>query len=261
MTQTQILVSQEAALNAKAAAECALITLDPEGTVRFWSPGAHRIKGYAATEIIGQNFSCLYTDAARQAGEPQRTLAIAAARGKYETEGLRVRKDGSTFWASIVVEPIKDDDGQIIGYSKITRDITDRKIMHDEIVEGRAKYQAIIETAADGIIVVNERGIIQAFNQAAEMIFGYLADEVINRNVNVLVPEPSRSQHDGYISCLRQTGKPEIIGVAREVKGQHKDGSIFPLDLSIAEWQSDGKCYFTAILRDITARAKNPKKV
>src|SRR3954463_14404919 len=90
-TQTQPLVSQEAALNAKAAAECALITLDPEGTVRFWSPGAQRIKGYAATEIIGQNFSCLYTDAARKAGEPQRTLAIAAARGKYETEGLRVR--------------------------------------------------------------------------------------------------------------------------------------------------------------------------
>ena len=85
MTETKIqhLVSpmQEAALNAKAAAECALITLDPQGTIRFWSPGAEHIKGYTAAEIVGQNFSCLYTEAARQTGEPQRTLAIAAAHG------------------------------------------------------------------------------------------------------------------------------------------------------------------------------------
>src|SRR5690242_12952858 len=230
MTETQIqnhLVSpmQEAALNAKAAADCALITLDPQGAIRFWSPGAEHIKGYTATEIVGQNFSCLYTEAARQTGEPQRTLAIAAAHGRYETEGLRLRKDGSTFWASVVVEPIADDEGQIIGYSKITRDVTDRKVMHEEIVQGRAKYQAIIETAADGIIVVNEHGIIQAFNHAAEIILGYAADEVINRNVAIFVPEPHRSHHDRNISQFRQTGETSM---GREVTGLRKDGSIFP---------------------------------
>jgi PAS domain S-box-containing protein len=258
MTETQIqhLVSpmQEAALNAKAAADCALITLDPQGTIRFWSPGAEHIKGYTATEIVGQNFSCLYTEAARQTGEPQRTLAIAAAHGRYETEGLRLRKDGSTFWASVVIEPITGDEGQIIGYSKITRDVTDRKIMHEEIVQGRAKYQAIIETAADGIIVVNEHGIIQAFNRAAEIILGYAADEVINRNVAIFVPEPHRSHHDRNISQFRQTGE---ISMGREVTGLRKDGSIFPIDLSIAKWHADGQCYFTAIVRDITARKES----
>jgi PAS domain S-box-containing protein len=245
---------QEAALNAKAAAECALITLDPQGTIRFWSPGAEHIKGYTAAEIVGQNFSCLYTEPARQTGEPQRTLAIAAAHGRYETEGLRLRKDGSSFWASVVVEPITGDEGQIIGYSKITRDVTDRKVMHEEIVQGRAKYQAIIETAADGIIVVNEHGIIQAFNRTAEILLGYAADEVINRNVAIFVPEPHRSHHDRNISHFRQTGE---ISMGREVTGLRKDGSIFPVDLSIAKWHADGQCYFTAIVRDITARKES----
>ena len=244
----------QSALLAKAVADCALFMLDPEGRVRSWSPGAERIKGYAAAEIIGQHFSCFFTDADRQAGAPQRVLATAAEHGRYEEEGVFVRNAGSTFWASLVVEPIRDDTGQLIGYANITRDISQRKLVEERLLGEQAKYRAIIETAVDGIVVIDERAIVQAFNRAAEMIFGYSADEVIGHNVSCLMPEPDRSQHDGYIANFRRTGEAKIIGARREVTGQRKDGSVFALDLSIAEWHAGGQRYFTAIVHDITAR-------
>ena len=244
----------QSALLAKAVADCALFMLDPEGRVRSWSPGAERIKGYAAAEIIGQHFSCFFTDADRQAGAPQRVLATAAEHGRYEGEGVFVRNAGSTFWASLVVEPIRDDTGQLIGYANITRDISQRKLVEERLLGEQAKYRAIIETAVDGIVVIDERAIVQAFNRAAEMIFGYSADEVIGHNVSCLMPEPDRSQHDGYIANFRRTGEAKIIGARREVTGQRKDGSVFALDLSIAEWHAGGQRYFTAIVHDITAR-------
>ena len=165
-----------------------------------------------------------------------------------------VRNAGSTFWASLVVEPIRDDTGQLIGYANITRDISQRKLVEERLLGEQAKYRAIIETAVDGIVVIDERAIVQAFNRAAEMIFGYSADEVIGHNVSCLMPEPDRSQHDGYIANFRRTGEAKIIGARREVTGQRKDGSVFALDLSIAEWHAGGQRYFTAIVHDITAR-------
>jgi PAS domain S-box-containing protein len=251
----------ESALLAKAVADYALFMLDPEGGVRSWSPGAERIKGYAAAEIIGHHFSRFFTDADRQAGEPQRALAIAAERGRYEGECLIVRNDGSTFWASLVVEPIRDETGQLIGYANIGRDITQRKLVEERLLGEQAKYRAIIETAVDGIAVIDERGIVQAFNRAAEMIFGYAADEVIGHNVSHLMPEPDRSQHDGYIANFRRTGEAKVIGVRREVTGQRKDGSVFPLDLSIAEWHAGEQRYFTGIIQDITARKEAEKNM
>ena len=144
--------------------------------------------------------------------------------------------------------------GQLIGYANIGRDITQRKLVEERLLGEQAIYRAIIETAVDGIAVIDERGIVQAFNRAAEMIFGYAADEVIGHNVSHLMPEPDRSQHDGYIANFRRTGEAKVIGVRREVTGQRKDGSVFPLDLSIAEWHAGEQRYFTGIIQDITAR-------
>ena len=253
--------AHEAALLAKAVADYALFMLDPEGDVRSWSPGAERIKGYAAAEIVGQHFSCFFTDADREVGVPQRVLAIAAERGRYEGECLIVRNDGSTFWASLVVEPIRDDAGRLIGYANIGRDITEHKLAEERLLGEQAKYRAIIESAVDGIVVIDERLTVQAFNRAAEMIFGYAADEVIGHNVSHLMPEPDRSRHDGYIADYRQTRKAKIIGVRREVTGQRKDASVFALDLSIAEWHAGGQRYFTGIVQDITARKEAETKM
>src|SRR5262245_42128256 len=105
----------------------ALYMLDPEGVVANWNTGAQRIKGYIPAEIVGQHFSRFYTDTDRANGKPARALKIARETGRYEEDGWRVRKDGSFFWASVVIDPIRDDSGNLIGYAKITRDITERR--------------------------------------------------------------------------------------------------------------------------------------
>jgi PAS domain S-box-containing protein len=106
----------------------AIFMLDPQGIVRSWNSGAQRFKGYGADEIIGQHFCRFYTDEDQQAGVPQQGLAIALAEGRFETEGWRVRKDGRRFWASVVINPIRDETGTLIGFAKVTRDITQRNI-------------------------------------------------------------------------------------------------------------------------------------
>ncbi len=119
-----------------------------------------------------------------------------------------------------------------------------------------ARYRAIVDTAVDAIAVIDERGSISAFNPAAERLFGHTAAEVMGLNVKVLMPEPHHGSHDGYLSQYHQTGERRIIGIGRQVEGLRKNGSTFPLELSVAEWWSDGKRFFTGIMRDITERTQ-----
>ena len=109
----------------------ALFTLDLAGNIQSWNPGAERLKGYAAEEVIGKHFSIFYTDKARAAGDPAKVLAQATADGRFEGEGWRVRKDGTRFWASVVIDAIREDDGTLIGFTKITRDITERRALEE----------------------------------------------------------------------------------------------------------------------------------
>ncbi len=118
------------------------------------------------------------------------------------------------------------------------------------------KTVAILSAAVDGIVTIDPKGRIESFNPAAERIFGYKADEVIGRNIKVLMPEPYRSEHDGYLARYKATGEARIIGVGREVTGQRKDGSVFPMDLAVGESRIDGKRLFAGIVRDITERKR-----
>ncbi|MBP2298377.1 hybrid sensor histidine kinase/response regulator [Azospirillum picis] len=117
-----------------------------------------------------------------------------------------------------------------------------------------ARYRAIVDTAVDPIVVINEEGLVESFNRAAEQTFGYQSTEVIGRNVSMLMPEPFHSAHDGYLSRYHRTGERRIVGIGREVEGRRKDGSVFPLDLSVGEWQVGRRRMYTGIMRDITAR-------
>ena len=134
-------------------------------------------------------------------------------------------------------------------FTGIMRDITERKLAETRRQADEAKYRAIVGTAVDAIGVIDESGVVQSFNRSAEEIFGYSAAEVVGQNVRLLMPDPDRGAHDRYIANYRRTGQPKIIGIGREVRGQRKDGSLFPLELSIAEWQADGQRYFTGIMR------------
>ena len=132
--------------------------------------------------------------------------------------------------------------------------LLDRRQQADRSAEQEARYRAIVDTAVDPIILIDDRGTVQSFNHAAEKTFGYRADEVIGRNVKMLMPEPYRTAHDGYLDRYHRTGERRIVGIGREVEGLRKDGSTFPLDLSVGEWHVGKRRMYTGIMRDITAR-------
>lgn len=127
--------------------------------------------------------------------------------------------------------------------------------------ESEARAQAILETTVDGIITIDADGIIESFNEAAETIFGYDAEEVIGKNVKVLMPSPYREEHDEYLRSYHETGRRKIIGIGREVQGKRKDGSTFPLDLAVSEVELDDRTIFTGIVRDISERRKLEKEI
>lgn len=126
---------------------------------------------------------------------------------------------------------------------------------HDLVGE-EARYRAIFDTAVDAIVVIDEFGIVRALNPSAERLFGHGKADVVGRNVMMLMAEPYRSAHDGYLARYRETGERRIIGIGRAVTGQRKDGTTFPLELSVAEWRENGERFFTGVMRDVTERTR-----
>ncbi len=236
----------------EAVQDYAIFMLDPAGLVVSWNKGAERIKGYKAGEIIGKHFSCFFTPEDRDAGKPGLVLAAALSAGRYEGEGLRVRQDGSRFWAHATLTPLLDSAGNHKGFAKVTRDITERRQADEPLM------RSILDSAVDAIISIDETGAIETANPATERIFGYARGELLGRNVRMLMPEPDRSGHDAYIGNYLGTGQAKIIGIGREVTGRRKDGSSVSLHLSVGEFRlrSDGSRHFTGILRDISEARK-----
>ena len=138
---------------------------------------------------------------------------------------------------------------------------TERRRDQAALRDREARLHAILETAVEGIITIDERGIIESLNAAAETIFGYSADEIIGRNVKVLMPAPYRQQHDGYLSNYLRTGHARIIGIGREVVGQRKDGTVFPMELSVSEVKLEERRLFTGFVRDITERKRLEREI
>lgn len=137
----------------------------------------------------------------------------------------------------------------------------ERRRTQTALRDSEARLRAILQTAVEGIITIDERGIIEAFNPAAENIFGYPAAEVIGRNVSMLMPAPYRREHDGYLANYQRTGHAKIIGIGREVVGRRKDGSVFPMDLAVSEVRLEDRRLFTGFVRDITERKRLEKEI
>jgi PAS domain S-box-containing protein len=225
----------------------AIFALDPYGMVASWNAGAERIKGYRADEIIGKNFSRFYLQSDIDQGKPKAELQIAAACGRSEVEHWRVRKDGSRFWANVVITAAHNSSGSLLGFSEISRDISERK-------ETEAKYRGLLEAAPDAMVVVNQGGEIVLLNLQAEKQFGYHRDELVGQKVKNIIPEgfAERVIADGTRSAAEALAQQ--IGTGIELHGRRKDGSDFPIEIMLSPLESTEGILVTAAIRDITVR-------
>jgi two-component system sensor kinase FixL len=167
---------------------------------------------------------------------------------------VRVTRDGRLLTVSLTVSPIVDIAGRVVGASAIARDVTEAKRVEAALRGSEERYRSIIDSAVDAILVIDPKGHIEAFNAAAERLFGYAANEVLGHNVNLLMPQPYHGEHDQYMARYLTTREKRIIGIGREVTGRRRDGTTFPLHLSVGEMTIDGEPKFTGILHDLTAR-------
>jgi PAS domain S-box-containing protein len=231
----------------------AIISKDLDGTIRSWNREAERLYGYAAEEVIGKPVSLLLPpDQPDELPGIMERLKRGERIDRYET--VRVRKDGQRVEVALRISPVKDEAGRMIGASVIAQDITARKQAEDDLRRAEERVRSVVNTVLDGIVTIDESGTVETFNHAAEKLFGYQAEEVVGQNVKMLMPEPYRSAHDGYLANYHRTGQAKIIGIGRVVEGRRKDGSSFPMDLAVSEFRLGERRYFTGIVRDITER-------
>jgi PAS domain S-box-containing protein len=171
----------------------AIYMLDPEGKVVSWNRGAQRFKGYAEEEIIGEHFSRFYTDEDRQSGLPARALQTAAREGRFEQEGWRVRKDGTRMWAHVVIDPLFDDDGQLIGFAKVTRDITEQKASREVLRRSEERFRLLVQGVKDyAIYMLDPEGRVANWNTGAQHFKGYTEQEIIGEHFSRFYTDEDR---------------------------------------------------------------------
>ncbi|MCW2237476.1 hybrid sensor histidine kinase/response regulator [Azospirillum canadense] len=232
----------------------AIYMLDPQGVVSSWNAGAQRFKGYTADEIIGQNFCRFYAEEDQRAGVPQRNLAVATAEGRFETEGWRVRKDGSRFWASVVIVPIRDDSGTQIGFGKVTRDITERKAAQDALRLSEERFRLLVQGVTDyAIFMLDTSGHVTNWNSGAQRMKGYSAADIVGQHFSRFYTEEDRAT--GLPARALRTAEREGR-IEMEGWRLRKDGSRFWASVVIDAIHDDQGTLigFGKVTRDITER-------
>ena len=238
----------------QAVKDSAIYMLDPSGVVINWNAGAERLKGYSAAEIVGQHFSKFYTREDRMAGLPARVLEVARREGHYEAEGWRVRKDGGRFWAAVEVAAIRDENDELIGFAKITRDITERQVAQQTLRETARQFRTLIGGVTDyALFMLDPNGLVVNWNAGAERIKGYSADEIVGQHFSRFYTDRDRAAGlpARALQIAAQEGRYEAEGWR-----MRKDGSLFWAN-AIIDRIADEKgalIGFAKITRDITER-------
>jgi two-component system sensor kinase FixL len=240
----------------------AIITIDSRGQIQTFNKAAERIFGYGEAEVRGRNVNCLMPEPYSSAHDSYLSNYLNTGVAKIIGTGREVqarRKDGSIFPIDLSIGEMNIASQR--GFIGVIRDITDRREAERQLRDAVERFRAVIDSAHDAIIAIDERGVVQTFNRGAERIFGYRSDEVVGRNVSMLMPQPYRGAHDGYLHNYLTTGVAKIIGTGREVEAQRKDGTIFPIDLSIGEMRVADRRGFIGVIRDVTERRRAEKRV
>jgi PAS domain S-box-containing protein len=234
-----------------------VILIDDHGQILMFNPACERLFGYTSAEVQGRNVKMLmpspyrdehddYLENYRRTGQ-QKIIGIGR-------EVVGRRNDGSTFPMDLSVGESRED-GETV-FVGVIHDLTERKQAEQALRESAEQLRAVVETAVDGVVLIDAHGRILVFNPACERLFGYDADDVMGENVNILMPSPYHEEHDKYLENYRISGQRQIIGIGREVVGKRKDGSTFPMDLSVGETQKDGEAVFVGVIHDLSERKR-----
>jgi PAS domain S-box-containing protein len=232
----------------------AIFALDKTGHILTWNPGAKRFKGYDADEIIGKHFSIFYTKADLDRGRPAEELAIAEREGRVEDEGWRLRKDGSRFWANVVITALRNKAGELVGFAKVTRDQTDRRNAEERLRTSEERFRLLIENVRDyGLFNLDLDGTITSWNAGAERISGYTADEIIGRHFSVFYPpeDIAAGKPANELEIVRRDGRFEEEGWRLRKNGQRYWCNV----VITAIYDGDGSLVgFGKVTRDLSER-------
>jgi PAS domain S-box-containing protein len=238
----------------EAVTDYAIYMLDPSGIVTSWNRGAERFKGYRETEIIGQHFSRFYREQDREAGLPARALRIASEEGRFEQEGWRVRKDGSLMWAHVVVDPIRSPAGDLLGFAKITRDLTERKATRDALQQSEQRFRLLVQGVHDyAIYMLDPEGKVANWNTGAQRFKGYTESEIVGEHFSRFYTDEDRASGLPFraLQIAATEGRFEQEGWR-----VRKDGSRFWASVVIDAIRGEGGelLGFAKVTRDVTER-------
>lgn len=233
----------------------AIITLDAGGRVRSWNHGSEVMRGFTADEVIGQPVSVFYPPENRDSGVVERELRAARESGRSESEGWRVRKDGSRFWANVVLVPVRDAAGAVTGYVKATRDITAQR-------RSESLFRGLLESAPDAMLITAADGRIELVNRQAELMFGYSRAELTGREVEMLIPGRYRDRHPGLRAGYAAEPRVRSMGAGLELWGLRRDGTEFPVEISLSPLETpDQGPLVAAAIRDVTEQRETEQRL
>ena len=228
----------------EAVTDYAIYLLDKDGIVTSWNPGARCFKGYEEAEIIGEHFSRFYTEEDRAKGLPARALATAAAEGKFEGEGWRVRKNGERFWANVIIEAIRNSAGELIGYAKTTRDLTERKAAESTLRSSEEQFRRLVQGVTDySLYMLDPNGTVVTWNAGAQRIKGFAPEEIIGQHFSRFYTEEDR-QHgepERALATARREGRFEKEGWRVRKNGERFWANVV-ID-AIREGEGEGRDY------------------